>query len=116
MSIRTERVAALIRQETAIILERELHFRLPGMVTVTSVKVSDDLKNAKIYVSVFHQEGTKQEIIKKLNFEKKQIRFALSKKLYLKFMPEIFFYLDETFDEAEKLENLFRQIHKDEHN
>jgi len=116
MSIRTERVAAVIKQETALIIESQLHFSLSGMVTVTSVKLSDDLKNAKIYVSVFHQEGTKEDVVKKMNFEKKQIRFALSKKLYLKFMPEIFFYLDDSFDNAEKIENIFRQIHKDEHN
>jgi len=116
MSIRAEKVAAVIKQETAIVLERELHFSLHAMVTVTDVKISDDLKNARIFVSVFHPEGTKEEIVKKLNFEKKQIRFVLSKKLYLKFMPEISFYLDETFDNAEKIENLFRQIHKDENN
>jgi len=114
MSVRTERVANLIKQETAIILERELNFSLSGMVTVTSVKISDDLKNAKIYVSVFHQEGAKEDVVKKLNFEKKQVRFALSKKVYLKYMPEIFFYLDDTYDNAEHIENIFRQIHKDE--
>ncbi len=116
MSIRTERVAAVIKHETAVILEREIHFRLPGMVTVTDARISADLKNARIYVSVFHPEGTKEEIVKKLNFEKKQIKFLLSKKLYLKFMPEIAFYLDDTYDNAEKIENIFRQIHKDEIN
>ena len=114
MSIRTERGAAEIKQQTAVVLERELHFSLPAIVTVTDVKLSEDLKNAKIYVSVFHQEGEKTDIVKKLNFEKKQIKYVLSKKLYLKFMPEIVFYLDDTYDNAERLENLFRQIHKDE--
>ena len=112
MSIRTERVANVIKEGIANILER--NFTLSGLVTVTDVKVSDDLKNARIYVSVFLTEGTKEDTIKKLNFEKKQIKFTLSKKVYLKYMPEISFYLDETMDKAERIENIFKQIHKDE--
>jgi len=114
MSIRTERVANVIKEGVASILERNL--TLSGLITVTDVKISDDLKNAKIYVSVFLTEGNKEDTIKKLNFEKKQIKFALAKKVYLKYMPEISFYLDETIDKAERIENIFKQIHKDENN
>jgi ribosome-binding factor A len=114
MSIRTERVANVIKEGIANILERE--FTGAGLITVTDVRVSDDLKNAKIYISVFLTEGKKEDVIKKLNFEKKQIKFALGKKIYLKYMPEIYFYLDESIDKAERIENIFKQIHKDESN
>jgi len=114
MSIRTEKVAAVIKEGTAIVLERELNFTISGIVTVTDVKVSNDLRNAKIYVSIFHQEESKEDVIRKLNFEKKQIKFALSKRVYLKFMPEITFYLDETYDKAQRIDSLLKQIHKDE--
>jgi len=112
MSIRKERVSNVIKQGIANILERD--FTFSGLITVTDVKVSDDLKNAKIYVSVFLTEGKKDDVIKKINSEKKQIKFALGKKIYLKYMPEIHFYLDETIDKAERIENIFKQIHKDE--
>jgi ribosome-binding factor A len=114
MSIRKERVSNVIKEGIATILERD--FTLSGLVTITDVKMSDDLKNAKIYVSVFLAEGNKEDTIKKLNFEKKQIKFALGKKVYLKYVPEISFYLDESIDRAERIENIFKQIHKDESN
>jgi ribosome-binding factor A len=71
-----------------------------------------DLKNAKIYVSIFNQVGSKEDIINKLNFHKKQIRFMLGKRVILKFLPDLIFFDDETQEQVEKFEKIFQQIHK----
>jgi ribosome-binding factor A len=114
MSIRTERVSALIKNEIGNIIETHLQFGVSGLLTVTSVIVTPDLKIAKIYISIFNQEGTKEEVINKLNFNKSKIRFMLGKQVVLKFLPELVFYVDETQDKIDKLEKIFQQIHQDD--
>jgi ribosome-binding factor A len=114
MSIRTEKVSALIKDEIGYIIERHLQFEVSGILTVTSVDMTPDLKNARICISIFNQEGTKEEVINKLNFNKKQIRFMLGKRVHLKFLPDLMFYIDETQERIEKLEKIFQQIHKDD--
>jgi ribosome-binding factor A len=111
MSVRTEKVSALIKEEIGYIIEKDLRGDVSGFLTVTSVVMSPDLKHARIFISIFNQEGDKEEVIKKLNFNKKHIRFLLSQRVHLKFSPEIFFVNDDSFDEVEKLEKIFKKIH-----
>ena len=75
-------------------------------ITVSFVKMSKDLRIANIYIMPLGGEN-KNNIIEKLNENKFIFQKFLSKaKLNSKFTPKIHFYLDDTFDEAEKIENL----------
>jgi ribosome-binding factor A len=114
MSIRTGRVSALIKDEIGYIFEKYLQDDISAMLTITNVVMSGDLKNAKIYLSIYNQNGSKEKILNKLNFNKKHIRYLISKRVYLKFLPEIQFYIDDTLDHVEKLEKIFQQIHRDD--
>jgi len=114
MSIRTERVAAVIKEEISRIIARDLQDVLLALVTVTDVCMSADLKVAKVYVSVFNSGSPKQQIVDKLTAHQKAIRYQLGAHLRLKFTPEIHFYLDETLDRVERIENLIKQIHKND--
>tara|TARA_B100001123_G_C15083495_1_gene936669 strand:+ start:552 stop:938 length:387 start_codon:yes stop_codon:yes gene_type:complete len=75
-------------------------------VTVTFVKMSKDLKNASIYIMPLG--GKKKEIILKiLNDNKKYFqKIVSSSKLKSKFTPKINFFIDDSYDEAERIENL----------
>ena len=75
-------------------------------ITVSFVKMSKDLRIANIYLMPLGGEN-KNKIIEELN-EKKYIfqKFLSNAKLNSKFIPKIYFYLDDSFDEAEKIENL----------
>ena len=75
-------------------------------ITVSFVKMSKDLRIANIYIMPLGGEN-KNNIIEKLNENKFIFQKFLSKaKLNSKFTPKIHFYLDDTFDEAEKIEKL----------
>ena len=85
-----------------------------GLVTVTKVVVSRDLKTSKIYLSFLGNKQSGQECIDKINFRKKQIRMHLSSKIYLKSVPELLFYYDDTMEYANKIDKLIKEIHKND--
>jgi ribosome-binding factor A len=114
MSIRTEKVAEEIRHQIPDVLKKELADIQVGLVTVTKVTISKDLKYAKIYLSFIGNKIPAEECIEKISFRNKQLRMGLSQKLRLRYMPEISFYFDDTIEYANKIDELIRQIHKDE--
>jgi ribosome-binding factor A len=114
VSIRTEKVAEEIRHQIADVLKRELSDIQIGLVTVTKVRVSPDLKQAKIYLSFIGNNVPAAVCTDKINLRKKQIRMALSQKIHLRFMPDITFYYDDTIEYANHIDELIKQIHKDD--
>ena len=80
-------------------------------ITVTEVRMSPDLKTAKIFVMPLCGKNT-EEIIEKLKISSFIIRKVLSKKIVMKFLPKLFFVKDDSFDYAEKIENLIKQTNK----
>ena len=80
-------------------------------ITVTEVRMSPDLKNAKVFVIPLGGKDA-DKVIDKLKEFSFVIRKVLSKKIMVKFMPKVFFVNDNSFDYAEKIENLIRQTQK----
>lgn len=78
-----------------------------AVITVTEVRISPDLKNAKIFIITFNGENV-ENIIKILNESKWYFRKQLSKNMVCKFTPEVRFYKDDSFDEAFRIESLLR--------
>lgn len=76
--------------------------------------MTPDLKLAKVYVSIFGSTKQKEVTLARLESEKVHIRTLLAQRLSLKFMPALQFYHDTTMDRVENLENLIKQIHKDD--
>ena len=75
-------------------------------ITVSFVKMSKDLRNASVYVTLLGSNKT-DEMLKSLNNHKYIFQQAISQaKLKSKFTPKINFYIDNSFDEAENIENL----------
>ena len=113
MSVRTERVASLVKQLVSEIIQQNFRMDEFGLVTVTEVRMSPDLKIAKIFVSVFGDEEKKKKLLAHLAVEKGAIRSQLGHSMNLKFTPAISFYLDASLDYAMRIEDLLNQIHKD---
>ena len=80
-------------------------------ITITEVNISPDLKNAKAYVLPLGGKNA-EETVEKLKKYSFLIRKTLSKKIVMKFLPKIFFAKDNSFDYAEKIENLIKQTNK----
>ena len=114
ISQRQLRVGEMIKQSLGMIFARN-EAKIPNLetnnITVSEVKMSQDLKIAKAYVLPLggKDADTIVNILKEFSF---LIRRVLSKKITMKFLPKILFAKDESFEYAEKIENLIKQIHK----
>ena len=108
------RVGEMIKQALGMLFIRD-EVKLLNLstkeITVTEVRMSPDLKTAKIFVMPLGGKNA-DEIIEKLKEFSFVIRKVLSKKIMVKFMPKLFFVNDDSFDYAEKIENLIRQTQK----
>jgi len=114
MSIRTEKVAEEIKHQIAQVLNKETANMHLGLVTVTRVRLSKDLKYVKIYLSFIGNKEPAEICIEKINLRNKHLRMGLSKRIYLRFIPEITFYYDDTIEYASKIDELIKKIHKDD--
>ena len=112
MSVRTEKVGHLIKQEISLLIERDYRTAEMGFVTITKVLMSPDLKLARIYVSVFGDVPKKEHTLFLLNEAKKNIRHFIGSKVRLKFTPEIAFFLDDTMDYVANIEELIKKTHQ----
>ena len=108
------RVGEMIKQSLGMIFVRN-EAKVPNLetnnITVTEVKMSQDLKIAKAYVLPLGgvDADEKIQILKEYSF---LIRKVLSKKITMKYLPKLLFVKDESFDYAEKIENLIKQTNK----
>lgn len=113
MSVRVEKVASLIKQELSIIFQRNFSIEEYGFLTVTEVRMSQDLKIAKVYVSIYGDADRRQRSMDLLEQEKGFIRSELGHGIRLKFTPSLIFYLDDSLDRAMNINRILNQIHKD---
>jgi ribosome-binding factor A len=111
-SFRLKKIESLIKEELSLIFLHKLRDPKLGLVTVTGVKLSPDLKIAKVYLSVFEKEN-REEILNKVNDINSMIRTLLAKKIYLNRVPELKFFIDDTQDYVEKMDDLFKKIKND---
>ena len=108
------RVGEMIKQALGMLFIREeakLQNFSTKEITVTEVRMSPDLKTAKIFVMPLGGKNA-EEVIEKLKEFSFIIRKVLSKKIIMKFLPKLFFVKDDSFDYAEKIENLIKQTNK----
>lgn len=114
MSIRTEKVSEEIKHQINGVLSKDLSELQLGLVTVTKVIMSRDLKTAKIFLSFLGNKEPAEECIVKINARKGLIRMHLSSKIYLRSMPDLYFYYDDSLVYASKINELIGKIHKEE--
>ena len=114
MSIRTEKVSSLMKDEIGEFLTREFRDASVGFTTVTEVQMTPDLKLAKIYVSIFGSEEVKQKTLKALEQKKAHVRHIIGSHMRLKFTPTIEFFLDDSIDKMMRIETLLKKIHDED--
>jgi len=114
MAKRPERVASLLKQELADILMREYADQTPALTTVTDVRVSPDLRIARVYISVYGDAEAKERTMEMLDVEKGHIRGLIGGRVRLRFTPDLQFVRDDTLDRVERINTLIKQIHRDE--
>lgn len=108
---RSDRVAAAIRQEVATFLAEDAKDpRITGLVTVTGVDVTRDLRHAKVFVSVMGSETDRASTFDGLASIAAHLRSRVGKALRLRLAPEISFRQDESVAHAARIEDLLAKI------
>lgn len=101
---------SLIKEEVSKIILQQLKDPRVGFVTITRVKMSEDLKRARIYWTVLGDEKAKEASSLGLEKAKGFIRRELGKRMRIKFLPEIDFSFDDSFEYGQRIERLLEEI------
>lgn len=111
---RADRVSEAIKREMSVLLTQEA--KDPGIhfVTVTAVETTDNLRFAKIFVSILGDEKTRQETMKALDRAKGFLKGEIGHRLQLRYAPDIQFRLDKSLDHAMKIKGILNEIKKSE--
>lgn len=114
-SRRPDRVAAAIRESVATFLTEGVKDpRVTGLVTVTGVDVTRDLRHARIHVSVLGSEAEKRETMEGLASVAGHLRARLGRTLRLRVTPELEFRYDPTIERAARIDSLLEQVRQEE--
>ena len=111
--VRVEKLQELMKQEISDIIFNELKDPRIGFVTVTSVVCTEDLREAKIYVSVMGDEKKARDTLHGLNSSLGFVRREVGRRIRLRFTPEISFALDTSLNYSDHIQRLLHEIHED---
>jgi ribosome-binding factor A len=108
MSQRLLRVRELLKREIGQLLTQDYEF--PALVTVNAVDASPDLRTAKVFIGIIGSPGESAKIITRLNRERGNIQRQISKRVVLKFTPQLTFELDDSVERGVRTIDLLQQI------
>lgn len=108
---RISRINADAQRELANILRDLKDPRIPTMTSVMAVRVTEDLKFAKVYVSMFGTDEQKKEGLKGLKSAAGHIRRQLASRLDLRQTPELIFEQDDSIEHLSRIDTILKGIH-----
>ena len=109
---RQKQIGGLLQEELSNIFQRlGLNVTAGGMISISSVKVTPDLLEARVYLSIFNIPEP-QSMVKKVQEKTWEIKKELTARVgkQLRRMPDLQFYLDDTLDQVFRMEELFKKI------
>ncbi|MBI4216215.1 MAG: 30S ribosome-binding factor RbfA [Chloroflexi bacterium] len=111
MSRRTQRINDLLREELSVLLQQHTGDpRLSGLLSITAVETSDDLRHAKVHVSLMAGEEERAEALRALAAASNFLRRELGHRLTLRRIPELSFLRDDSIERGARLLGLLRQV------
>jgi ribosome-binding factor A len=113
---RQKQIAGLLNEELSSIFQRlGLNMMDGGMISISSVKITPDLLEARIYLSIFQVQDVK-EVMKRIEERKWEVKKELASRVkqQLRRIPELKFFQDDTLDHVFKMEEILKQIKTDE--
>lgn len=112
-SNRMDRVNEEFKRELGKIIDQDLkNPNITGLISVTKVKTSSDLKSARVYISILGSKS-KKNTLEGLKNATGFIRTELAKRVNLRYTPEIIFELDETLEYGAKIDSILNELNKD---
>ena len=113
---RNLQVAEIVKRNMSMVLFQEgSYIDGDALVTVTNVKVTPDMGQAKIYLSIYNTDD-KDEVLDQIKKNTHKLRQALAHRIrkHVRRIPVIYFYMDDLLDEMYRLNSLFDNINKEE--
>jgi len=110
---RRKRVGVRIKEEISELLLRKVRDPRIGFVTITDVELTTDLRRATVFYSVMGDEEERSRAAQGLRSACGFIKREMASRLNLKFMPDIVFALDTSFEEMDRMEKVFRQLQRE---
>jgi ribosome-binding factor A len=115
MSRRIDRVNELLRHEISRLLALQIKDpRLQGVISITRVSTSNDLRAAQVFLSVMGDQTTKQTALDGIRSASTFLRRELRQRLTLRYTPFLTFSLDQSFEESERLMGIMDRIRDEE--
>ena len=106
---RHEQLSALISEEMSEILRTKMKDPRLGFVSITGVRVTSDLRSAKIFVSVMGEPDERKDTVKALASAQGFLRHELAQRLTVRHVPEIAFVLDDSIERGAHVLDLIRE-------
>lgn len=111
MPRRIDRINELLRQEISQLLARQIKDpRLNGLISITQVKTTNDLRNARVFISVMGDPTAKQSALEGIQSAATYLRRELRDRLAMRYVPFLSFAVDNTLDEADHMYQIMDQI------
>lgn len=111
MSRRVDRINGLLREEISGLITREIKDpRLQGVISITQVQTSNDLRNARVFLSVMGDPETKQSALAGIRSAATFMRRELRDRLALRYVPFLSFVLDESIEHGDRLLQIMDRI------
>jgi ribosome-binding factor A len=111
---RSDRMSDEIRSILGGIFISDFKIKDAGLLTVSRVDLTSDLRLAKIFISLLSSKKAPEEVVDYLKHNRKVIRYHLGNKLNTKFVPDLRFYYDDSLKKAEKIGTLLNKIRKND--
>ena len=112
MSRRTLQVAELLREELSDIIRREVNDPRVGFFSITDVEVTQDLRSAKVYVSVLGSDKEREDTLTALRTAASFIRFHLKPRLRTHSIPDLEFREDRSMEHADQIARAINTLHE----
>ncbi len=112
MSIRTDKVASVIKKALANKVSGIAKGNSAGLVTITSVRMSNDLQIAKVFISLYGGKISPAKFLDMLDDNKSDLRSYIGSQVRLRHTPELRFYIDDTLDQMDRIQNLIDSVKK----
>ena len=107
---RASRVGDQIQAELASLLTRQVHDPGIGFLTITQVKLSPDLQQARVYYTSIGDDKAKRESARALDRETPFLRRQVGQRLRLKRVPELTFFYDESIEQGDRVERILQEL------
>jgi len=112
---RTDRISVEIQKAVSEIINNELKDpRIQGLISVTKVDISKDLRYAKIFLSIYGDDEAKKNVLEALNHAEGFIKRELANRVRLKFMPKLNFKLDDSIEYSIHITKLLKDMNNDD--